>query len=418
MDIKNIALVRATNIIPLDGVVHPISETPYIRKERGTSFSYAISDLLRKKMIINEEGYWTKTEEEQEEMDRQNKIKLQEYLPYSSEYNSMVLWSLNGLVPDDMNNTFSTKTCAIIESLEKQINNSEIVSIVPTDTAIKGNVELSNESIILIDKDRYEKLSTQEKEQLQNIKSKVSIFEGTLKEAVDETLEKSELYVSEQLTLTREHKGYIESDTKEEVLETIQNIAETHNIAQVLHWNVLTGNNNELEKLESVKDEYKNNVTVLECYQTTFFKYLFSKMDINESVKVYMLRNMQSSVYAKQLCEEIEKNGIDEYKKIVDKYNNSLEKMKEQNKLPTPQQIVDFTKENKEYDLLSLVEEFEKNNEKSKEDELKEENFSIEAIQNIDSMVTFNEREEGTRILNEEIRKTEKEIQDMEENIR
>ena len=49
---------------------------------------------------------------------------------------------------------------------------------------------------------------------------------------------------------------------------------------------------------------------------------------------------------------------------------------------------------------------------------MKEENFSIEAIQNIDSMVTFNEREEGTRILNEEIRKTEKEIQDMEENIR
>ena len=33
MDIKNIAIVRATNIIPFDGVVRPISEIPYLKKE-------------------------------------------------------------------------------------------------------------------------------------------------------------------------------------------------------------------------------------------------------------------------------------------------------------------------------------------------------------------------------------------------
>ena len=56
------------------------------------------------------------------------------------------------------------------------------------------------------------------------------------------------------------------------IIETIQDIAESHNIAQVLHWNVLTGQNDELDKLTSVKDEYKNNITVLECYQKTFFR--------------------------------------------------------------------------------------------------------------------------------------------------
>ena len=35
MDIRNIALVRATNIIPFDSIVHPISNVPYLRKERG-----------------------------------------------------------------------------------------------------------------------------------------------------------------------------------------------------------------------------------------------------------------------------------------------------------------------------------------------------------------------------------------------
>ena len=48
MDIKNIAIVRATNIIPFDGVVRPISEIPYLKKNTGTQFGFAISDLLRK----------------------------------------------------------------------------------------------------------------------------------------------------------------------------------------------------------------------------------------------------------------------------------------------------------------------------------------------------------------------------------
>lgn len=368
MNVKNIALVRATNVIPFDGIVHPISEIPYLKKEKGTAFAYAINDLLRKLNRINEDGYWTKTEEEQEEIDRQNKEILEQYLPYNSDYNSMVLWALNGLVPDDMNNTFSNKTCAIIESLEEQIDNSEIVSLVPTDTAIKGNVKLSSQAIILISKDRYESLSEEEKEQLDNLDLTVQIFDGELQKAVDETLENSGIYTAEQLSLTRADKGYFESDTKEEVIETIKDIAESHNIAQVLHWNVLTGQNDELEKLTSVKDEYKNNITVLECYQKTFFRYLFSRLDIDKNVSSNVLGYMESPVYIKALCEEIEKIGIEEYKRVVDRYNSSLENLRKRGQLPTPEQIVNLTKENKDFNLVSLIEEFEKSQENHKGD--------------------------------------------------
>lgn len=38
MDINNIALVRATDVIPFDGVVRPVSEVPYLIKESGTEF--------------------------------------------------------------------------------------------------------------------------------------------------------------------------------------------------------------------------------------------------------------------------------------------------------------------------------------------------------------------------------------------
>ena len=142
MNIENVVLIRATNVIPFDGIVHPISKTPYLKKENGTNFAYAINDLLQKLSKISYNDYWSKSEEEQEKIDKNNQEIINSYLPYNSKYNSMVLWSLNGLVPDDINNTFSNKTCAIIEGLKEQIDKSEVISLVPTDTAIKGNVQL------------------------------------------------------------------------------------------------------------------------------------------------------------------------------------------------------------------------------------------------------------------------------------
>ena len=368
MNIRNIALVRATNTIPFDGMVHPISEVPYLKKEKGTTFAYAMNDLLRKLSKINEDDYWTKTEEEQEEINRKNRKILEEYLPYNSDYNSMVLWALNGLVPDDMNNTFSNKTCAIIESLEEQINKAQIISLVPTDTAIKGNVQLSSQAIILIGKERYASLSLQEKAKLANLTLTVKVFSGELKDAIDTVLKNSGRYTSEQLSLTRSTKGYLESDTSEELIQTIQDIAQSHNIAQVLHWNVLTGQSDELEKLESVKDEHKNNNTVLECYQKTFFQYLFSKMPIDPRVKSEVWSYIESPVYAKALCEEIERIGLDEYKRVVKQYNCSLENLRKQGKLPTPEQIVSLAKEDKDFNLLLLLEEANINKERDDEE--------------------------------------------------
>ena len=52
MDINNIALVRATNIIPFDGIVRPISEVPYLKINTNTKFGFAMSDLLRKLNIL------------------------------------------------------------------------------------------------------------------------------------------------------------------------------------------------------------------------------------------------------------------------------------------------------------------------------------------------------------------------------
>ena len=374
MDIKNIALVRATNIIPFDSIVHPISNVPYLRKERGTEFSYAISDLLKKLSIINMENFWTKTEEEQEKIIVENKRILESYLPYTSDYNSMVLWSLNGIVPDDSNNTFSNKDCAIIESLEEQIKNSNVVSLTPTDTAIKGDVVLSDKATILISKNKYDSLTDEEKDKLSQLKLKVEIFGGTLEQAINSELEASDVYTAEKLSLTRSKNGYEPSETKEELLATISSIADTHNISQVLFWDIVTGNNDEKENLAVVKDEYKNSVEVARCYHRTFLRYLSLNLNIDNEVIKNAIEYMDSSQYMQDLCDEIEKIGIDKYREVVEKYNKLLEVLKSEEKLPTPEEIVSAIEENREFDLIPIIDELENEN-NSKQENVEDEEY-------------------------------------------
>ena len=52
MNIENIAIVRATNIIPIDGTITPISEDHYIKKDRNQTFEKEITRLLIRKGLI------------------------------------------------------------------------------------------------------------------------------------------------------------------------------------------------------------------------------------------------------------------------------------------------------------------------------------------------------------------------------
>lgn len=367
MNIKNIAVVRATNVIPFDGVVHPISEVPYLSKEIRTEFSVAMKFLLKRKGILQEvDGA------KPHETEKRNTEIANQYMPYNSNYNSMVLWALNGIVPDDNSkggtfgtNIFSNKDCAIIDGLEEQIDQSEIISLVPTDTAIKGNVALSNQAVILLRKERYESLSQEEKDKLASLDLKLKIFEGDLTETLNKVLQESGRYTAETLSLAREDKGYIRSNTSDEVRETVCGIANERNIAQVLHWNVLIRQNDELDKLESVKDEEENRYIVRDFYLRGFFGYLFSKMNIDNDVQMYAMYVPNAAKYMEDLCDEISRIGIDKYKSLVDEYNKSLEQLRKLGKLPTPQQIVDSARENKKIDLISMIEELEKQSEEN-----------------------------------------------------
>jgi hypothetical protein len=251
----------------------------------------------------------------------------------------MVLFSLNGLVPDDINNTFSNKNCAIIEDLSAQIGSTEFISIYPTDTAIKGTVNLSKKAIILIRDDIYNSLSRVEKYALELIDPDIITFNGDLTAAVEHALSASGVYQPEKLSLSRADHGYIASDTSEETIKVIREIAQTYNISQELFFNILTGQTDLKEELSSVKDEFSNYLIVTKFYQDTFLKYLFERIDVSPDLQ-YLLLNFGARLHMDRLCEIIELFGFDKYKQLVAEYNVKIEQLKAQEALPTPIEIV------------------------------------------------------------------------------
>ena len=339
MNIDNIALVRATNIIPFDGVINPISEVPYLVKPNGMQISFMISDLLTEQGILESYDF---TKINDEEYQTKRKEILDSYLPYISSYNSVVLFSLNGLVPDDMNNTFSNKNCVIVDGLKEHI--SDVVSLMPTDTAIKGKVIISSSGVLLIKKDFYNSLSDFDKSRLCNLNFTVKIVNGSLEEAVKETLTNSDRFHYEKLSLTRSAGGFFPSETSEDTKRVINEIAISYDIPQVLYYDLLTKNNDDMGRLSSVASEYDNSLTVTNYYLENFYNYLLSNMGCS-ALKSFVPDYMDSIEFIKSLTVAIRNYGLENYKKLVDSYNEQLEKEKEMGLLLTPEQIVNTYKD-------------------------------------------------------------------------
>lgn len=339
MNIDNIAIVRATNIIPFDGVINPISEVPYLVKPNGMQISFMISDLLTEQGILESYDF---TKINDEEYQTKRKEILDNYLPYISSYNSVVLFSLNGLVPDDMNNTFSNKNCVIVDGLKEHI--SDVVSLMPTDTAIKGKVIISSSGVLLIKKDFYNSLSDFDKSRLCNLNFTVKIVNGSLEDAVKETLTNSDRFHYEKLSLTRSAGGFFPSQTSEDTKRVINEIAISYDIPQVLYYDLLTKNNDDMGRLSSVASEYDNSLTVTNYYLENFYNYLLSNMGCS-ALKSFVPDYMDSIEFIKSLTVAIRNYGLENYKKLVDSYNEQLEKEKEMGLLLTPEQIVNTYKD-------------------------------------------------------------------------
>ncbi len=349
MNINNIALVRATNIIPFDGVVKPVSNVPYLCKKSGTTISFMISDWLKEEGIVPPISANDMFSDNYDEKVKENSRIVKEYLPYTSDYNSMVLFSLNGICPDDnehgfANNTFSDKKVAIIEPLSKHID--DVITLNPTDTAIKDNVVLSDEAIILIDEELYNSLSVEQKGQLNSNNFKIKVFNGSLKDAIASELKNSDKFTSETLSLSSSSGGYMDSDTSSQLKETLNNIALTYNISQVKFFNLLMNVDVQMPKYDLIMDEVNNFNNVYNYYVRMFFYELLQYIGVDEQTANY-LSELQYKDQQEQVMKLLKQFGISNYKKFVDNYNKSLEDKRNNNELMCPSDIVSDLKNSK-----------------------------------------------------------------------
>lgn len=407
---NKLCAVRATEHIPYNGKLYSQKDSCSIMKEKSSEYFREFKSLLLRKGKISSIPFDC-TDEERETINERNNAIVEQYMPYTSMYNSMVLWSLNGLVPDDAYNKFSKKTCAVMVDLEELMEKADVKSLVPTDTATVGHedpdnpddsrrpIELPNKTVILISKERYEGLSTEEKEGLAKLDLTVRVFEGDLKTAVNTELVESGRYTAEEMQLVSEGGGYRESATSAEVTEAINSIAKDKNIPQVLHDKIFRGEIDDLEKLEDVKGEKDQCDIVSEFYMRAFLEYMLPRIDIDDGVKECVLYFPNVPRHIEDLCDEIGRIGIDKYKKVVDEYNQSLEKLRDTKKLPTPQQIVDATRKNEKIDLIAMIEQ-----EKNKDTVLES---AIMATEEVTAISDINEQGRKLQQLEKETKETE-----------
>lgn len=351
MNINNIALVRATNIIPFDGVVRPLSNVPYLCKNIGTEFSAGISDLLNEFGVIPPLDYSRMFEDDYYDnmVSLSSKI-LKEYLPYSSDYNSIVLFSLNGICPDDnehgfANNTFSNKDVAIIEPLSEHID--QIISLVPTDTSIKGDVILSNEAIILIREDVYNSLNEEQKSMLHSNKFHIKTFVGSLKDAIKNELQNSGKYIPETLSLSASTGGFMPSETSELQKECINKVVENFGLLKMKYFNLITAQNIPNSKYDFIYNEFNNAQIVQKYYIEKFLKEFLTYANAPANMISVISQNVYYKPFISRVIDIIKKIGIDNYKRFVDEYNMKLEEKKNNMTLPTPEEIINSKNEKK-----------------------------------------------------------------------
>lgn len=351
MNMDNIAIVRATNIIPFDGVVRPLSNVPYLCKNIGLEFSARLSDLLHELGVIPPMDQSRMFEEDYyDEMVALSSKILKEYLPYVSDYNSMVLFSLNGICPDDnehgfANNTFSNKMVGIVEPLSEHID--QVVSLVPTDTAIKGDVVLSNNAVILIEESFYNSLNETQKALLHNSTFTIKTFTGSLKEAIRNELQNSGRYIPETLSLSASTGGFMQSDTSEMQKECINNIVSNYGLSQMKYFNLITSRDTSMPKYDEVCDEFDKAMKVQDYYITLFLSDFLMYANAPEDMINNISKNIHYKPFLLKVIAIIKELGIDKYKQFVDSYNKKLEEQQKSMTLPTPEDIISFGKDMK-----------------------------------------------------------------------
>jgi len=352
MNKDNVVLVRAMNNLPLNGELVPSCEGERLVYDEQSEFYY----YIRKKVIQDLENrlgrpldVFLNPDDKKLQEDTIAKYKILKG-PY---YTTTLSFSLNGMVPDDINNNFTDMNIAVIDPIKHYLN-ANFVTIDAIDTTIKGRVSVSKDAILLINNDVYNTLTDDVKANLMN-SFKVKVFQGKLRQSVDNTL-KENGYPSLPLIQKREMDNIDEYVERESMISFEDKFAESIGASRLslqnLTFSYSVSSADEVDKIahEKIKEEHNNNLIVVEYYRDQLYNFLLNKaeifgIEVRDEEKYYLFTDyMEGEEAMKRIVSDLidAYGGIDKFHGFIQEYNEYIIKNYITNK-----EIVDLSESNK-----------------------------------------------------------------------
>lgn len=352
MNINNVVMVRAMSHIPFDGELIPSCEGQRLVDDQNSDFAYFMRNIVKKEMeekLGRSINLWEETEDK-----KLYEKTLQNYKTLTGDYYTTTLsFSLNGMVPDDINNNFTDMKIAVLDPIRNH-KDKDFVTVETIDTTIKGRIKVSSDAILLIDEGIYLTLSEEQKNNL-NSNYQVKLFRGALRDAVGHTLKENN-YPVLPLIQKREMKNIQECPERESMLKFEDEFANLVNASR-LRLEDLTikygGSPIEADQIahEKLEEELPNTITVQNYYKQELYNFLLKKtqdfgLEITDEEKFYLFSEYSNGqeVMEKMTLFLIESyGGIEKFRGFIEEYNNMIK----QNYL-TNEEIVSLDQNTKE----------------------------------------------------------------------
>lgn len=330
MDINNVVLVRAMGHLPLDGNLIPSCDGQRLVPDKSSDFVKFMNKKVRQELRNNlgrdlDIYYESPDSKLFEEM-------LNKYRPLTGDYYTTTLsFSLNGMVPDDINNNFSDMKIAIIDPIKNHVD-ADFVTIDAIDTTIKGNLKVSDEGHLLIETGLYNSLSPSI---VDNLKTNYNLvlFEGNLRSVVDNVLRDNN-YPVLPLIQKREMKNIDECQERESMLAFEDKFATMVNASRLSLQNLTFSyqpTSNEVDSMahEKLAEEFPNTLKIQNHYRNQLYEFLLNKADlykikVTEEQRYYLFTDYS---YGSEAMEEIVSEiivacgGIEKFAHIINEYN-------------------------------------------------------------------------------------------------
>ncbi len=308
----SLKIVITANMFPEERTVLPSGKESYVYKNPDCSLGIVVRDRINKADGIDNYD---------ENQLATLKLQSEKYMPYNSNYVSVVYAAINGLYPD-----YYATNYIIVDNFRYHVEKENILSMRPETTLFTGAVTLTNEAVILIKKENLEEFS---KKYPELNRMKVITFKGDPAQALSMYLVNIGI-VPEKMT-----KEFItNSPTSFKFNEFITDYSTKKNIPLVKY-----------EELDFFVSDQKNTEILEKIYEATFYDYLLKEINVpEESYPELFKRLCEGDRYDPDnliiLDGIIDSIGAEGLALIVNTFNKKIDDMIKDKKYPVNEKII------------------------------------------------------------------------------